>query len=75
MYYTVQIESGFCLRDRLYVALSRSSGRDSIRLLRDFDNKIFRGSHDPVLVDEDESLESLNNQTKTWYVSGFFCLF
>ena len=78
MYYTViiynkitkgecQIESGFCLRDRLYVALSRSSGWDSIQLLHDFDNKIFRGSHDPVLVDEDKRSGSLNNQTKTWY--------
>ena len=26
----------------------------------------FRGSHDSVLVDEDERLESLNNQTKKW---------
>ena len=36
-------------------------------MLHDFDNKIFRGSHDPILVDEDKRLKSLNNQTKTWY--------
>jgi hypothetical protein len=51
----------------LYVALSRSSGRASIRLLRDFDDKLFMASHDPALVDEDERLENLNIQTKLWY--------
>lgn len=29
----------------LYVALSRSSGRSSICLLRDFDNEVFQKSH------------------------------
>ena len=38
----------------LYVELLRSSGRVSIRLLHDFDNKLFMASHDPALVDEDE---------------------
>ena len=51
----------------LYFALSRSSGRASIRLLRDFDDKLFMASHDPALVDEDERLESLNIETKLWY--------
>lgn len=48
----------------LYVALSRSSGRSSIRLLRDFDDKLFMASHDPALVDEDERL---NIETNLWY--------
>jgi hypothetical protein len=51
----------------LYVALSRSSGRASIRLLHDFDDKLFTASHDPALVDEDERLENLNIKTKSWY--------
>ncbi|KAJ7915375.1 hypothetical protein B0H13DRAFT_1610630 [Mycena leptocephala] len=38
----------------LYVALSRSSGRETIRLLRDFDNTLFMKGHDPVLLAEDE---------------------
>ena len=48
----------------LYVALSRSSGRASIRLLRNFDDKLFMASHDPALVDEDERLEHLNIELK-----------
>ena len=48
----------------LYVALSRSSGRSSIRLLRDFDDKLFMASHNPALVDEDERL---NIETNLWY--------
>ena len=51
----------------LYVVLSRSSGRASIRLLHDFDDKLFMASHDPALVDEDERLENLKIETKAWY--------
>ena len=43
----------------LYVALSRSSGRYTIRLLRDFDDDMFRKSHDPALLQEDERLEKM----------------
>ena len=50
----------------LYVALSRSSGRVSITLLRNFDDKLFMASRDPALVDEDERLEKLNIETKSW---------
>jgi hypothetical protein len=32
----------------LYVALSRSSGRDAIRLLRDFDASLFLQPHGPI---------------------------
>ncbi|KAJ7142438.1 hypothetical protein C8R44DRAFT_725797 [Mycena epipterygia] len=51
----------------LYVALSRSSGRETIRLLRDFDDKLFMKSHDPMLLAEDDRLESLNEQTRRWW--------
>ncbi|KIL70018.1 hypothetical protein M378DRAFT_57267, partial [Amanita muscaria Koide BX008] len=44
----------------LYVALSRSSGRASIQLLRDFDPKVFQQSHDLNLLAEDDRLERLN---------------
>jgi hypothetical protein len=51
----------------LYVVLSRSSGRASIRLLHDFNDKLFMVSHNPGLVDEDERLEDLNIETNLWY--------
>ncbi|THG94081.1 hypothetical protein EW026_g7317 [Hermanssonia centrifuga] len=51
----------------LYVALSRSSGRDTIRLLRDFDDQLFRQAHDPELLIEDERLEALDLLTKQWW--------
>ena len=51
----------------LYVALSRSSGRDSIRLLRDFDENLFKRSHDTALMDEDDRLEELNRVTLLWW--------
>ncbi|KAJ7756120.1 hypothetical protein B0H14DRAFT_2374199 [Mycena olivaceomarginata] len=47
----------------LYVALSQSSGRETIRLLRDFDDTLFMKGHDPVLLAEDDRLEKLNTQT------------
>ena len=47
----------------VYVALSRSSGRDTIRLLRDFDDKIFRNLHDTYLMEEDSRLERLDRKT------------
>jgi len=51
----------------LYVALSRSSGRNTIRLLRDFDDAVFMQSHDADLLEEDDRLERLNEQTKKWW--------
>ncbi|KAF8192858.1 hypothetical protein K438DRAFT_1762159 [Mycena galopus ATCC 62051] len=52
---------------KLYVALSQSSGRETIRLLRDFDDDLFMQSHDPSLLAEDDRLEGLNNQTRAWW--------
>jgi len=51
----------------LYVALSRSSGRNTIRLLRDFDDDTFLQAHVPELLEEDERLGELNVLTKRWW--------
>ncbi|KAK7024528.1 hypothetical protein VNI00_016203 [Paramarasmius palmivorus] len=48
----------------IYVALSRSAGRHSIRLLRDFDANILLQGHSPELLSEDDWLEKLNSETK-----------
>ena len=47
-----------------YVALSRSSGRSSIRLLRDFDSKVFQAAHSPDLLTEDDRLKALDAETQ-----------
>ncbi len=52
----------------LYVALSRSSGRGSIRLLRDFEDKPFLDQHVPELLAEDARLEKLDRETKQWWL-------
>lgn len=51
----------------LYVALSRSSGRDTIRLLRDFDEKLFLGGHSSDLLAEDDRLAVLDEQNSAWW--------
>jgi len=48
----------------LYVALSQSSGRSTIRLLCEFDDSTFQRVHDLVLLVEDDRLEGLNQATK-----------
>jgi hypothetical protein len=50
-----------------HVALSRSSGRDTIRLLRDFDPQIFLQPHNTALLAEDDRLEQRNTLTKDWW--------
>ncbi|KAI0049248.1 hypothetical protein FA95DRAFT_1489493 [Auriscalpium vulgare] len=51
----------------IYVALSRSSGRDTIRLLRDFNEQLFFQAQDQYLTLEDERLRQLNGETKQWW--------
>lgn len=51
----------------LYVALSRSSGRNTIRLLRDFDDDTFLQAHVPELLEEDERLGGLDIFTRGWW--------
>ncbi|KAJ3559079.1 hypothetical protein NM688_g560 [Phlebia brevispora] len=55
----------------LYVALSRSSGRQTIRLLRDFNDAIFLQAHNPDLLLEDERLQRLDRKTyEAWKMIG-----
>jgi len=49
---------------KLYVALSRSSGGDTIRLLRDFDDKVFLQTHGADLMAEDDRIELLDKKTE-----------
>ncbi|KAF8580296.1 hypothetical protein K439DRAFT_1637173 [Ramaria rubella] len=51
----------------LYVALSQSSGQDTIRLLRDFDEHLFIQELDAYLQAQDMRLSKLNVQTKDWW--------
>ena len=51
----------------LYVALSRSSGRSTIRLLRDFDDDMFLQGHEPELIEEDDRLELLDVVVGEWW--------
>ncbi len=51
----------------LYVALSRSSGRQTIRLLRDFDERLFMQTHEEDLLLEDARLEDLDRTTREWW--------
>ncbi|RDX39934.1 hypothetical protein OH76DRAFT_1366978 [Lentinus brumalis] len=53
----------------LYVALSRSSGRDTIRLQRDFEDRPFLQQHNDELLAEDEKLEKLDRETKEWWAN------
>ncbi|KIM64653.1 hypothetical protein SCLCIDRAFT_114614 [Scleroderma citrinum Foug A] len=55
----------------LYVALSHSSGRSSIRLLRDFNSKVFQAAHSADLLAEDDRLKALDAETqKQWEKMG-----
>jgi ATP-dependent exoDNAse (exonuclease V) alpha subunit len=47
-----------------YVALSRSQARDTARLLRSFDERLFTTPPDESLVQEDANLERLNELTR-----------
>ncbi|EUC56046.1 ATP-dependent DNA helicase PIF1, putative [Rhizoctonia solani AG-3 Rhs1AP] len=51
----------------IYVALSRSSGRNTIRLLRDFDEDVMLQPLDEDLEREDSRLEKLDRETNAWW--------
>lgn len=54
----------------IYVALSRGTGRDNIRLLRDFDHTLLQQHPSEFLRLEDERLQKLNESTKElWHLS------
>jgi ATP-dependent exoDNAse (exonuclease V) alpha subunit len=51
----------------LYVALSRSSGRSTIQLLRDFDEDLLWQKHNAFLLAEDKRINDLDEETQTWW--------
>lgn len=55
----------------VYVALSRSSGADTIRLLRDFDPTLFTKHPSEYLRQEDKRLEHLDRETKVRWDAVF----
>ena len=55
-----------------YVALSQSRGRDTIQLLRDFDNTIFTRHPSEELRIEDARLRQLNDNTRSKFEMGYF---
>ena len=55
-----------------YVALSRSRGRHKIRLLRDFDVKLFTTHPSPDLKEEDQRLTIAAEETKQKYLAGLY---
>jgi hypothetical protein len=54
--------SGLLTLFNVYVALSRSAGRSTIRLLRDFDEQIFLKAFSMDLTQEDERLQWLDER-------------
>ncbi|KAF8572878.1 hypothetical protein K439DRAFT_1377173, partial [Ramaria rubella] len=53
----------------LYVALSRSSGQETVQLLRDFNENIFMQELGIHLELEDQRLRELNEKMKDWWGS------
>jgi hypothetical protein len=61
-------DTGRCLSlFNVYVALSRSAGRQTIRLLRDFDEKTFLQPQDSELLEEDRRVTLLDSETRNWW--------
>ena len=67
-----RVPSGSLNAFNAYVALSRSRGRDSIRLLRDFDDKLFTTHPSSELAAEDDRLERLDLSTIQMYEGGYY---
>jgi ATP-dependent exoDNAse (exonuclease V) alpha subunit len=58
-----KLPTGGLNRFNVYIALSRSLGRKTIRLLREFDAKLFTEHPSERLREEDVRLSILENQT------------
>ncbi|KAL1743267.1 hypothetical protein HDZ31DRAFT_41346 [Schizophyllum fasciatum] len=58
-----KVPSGQLSLFNVYVALSRSTGRNSIRLIRGYDRDVFLRAHEPELIEEDERLDHLDSET------------
>lgn len=54
----------------VYVALSRSSGRGTIRLLRDFDEEVLLKPLDEHLALEDDRLRRLDKETEVRWAAS-----
>ncbi|KZT07875.1 uncharacterized protein LAESUDRAFT_650294 [Laetiporus sulphureus 93-53] len=70
MYIVVDITTppgGSMFLFNLYVALSRSSGHQTIRILRDFDETTFFQPINEMLTKENQCLQEQNTRTKTWW--------
>ncbi|KAI5989853.1 hypothetical protein EDC04DRAFT_2815674, partial [Pisolithus marmoratus] len=63
-----RLPSGTLNLFNLYVALSRSSGHDTIHLLRDFDERLFLSACSVDLLTEDDCLHLLDEKTRKWWV-------
>ncbi|KIO13324.1 hypothetical protein M404DRAFT_18813 [Pisolithus tinctorius Marx 270] len=50
-----------------YIALSRSWGRDTTQLLRDFDVRLFTQHPSEYLRNEDKCLDKMDESTKLWW--------
>ena len=50
-----------------YVSLSRSSGRENIRVLRPFDTAVLKQRPNEWLLNEELRLDTLNEATKRWW--------
>ena len=62
--------TGTLMSFNIYVALSQSRGREGIRLLRDFDEKLLTRHPSEFLRAEDERLARMNEETENWW-KGF----
>lgn len=66
-YFTMLPPSGGLTPFNIYVALSRGRGRDNIRLLRNFDEKLLMMHPCEHLRIEDERLARLDMETQKWW--------
>ena len=67
-----RVPSGSLNTFNAYVALSRSRGWDSIRLLQDFDDKLFMTHPSSELAAEDDRLEQLDLSTIQMYEGRYY---
>lgn len=67
-----KLPSGKLTAFNMYVSLSRGRGRSSIRLLRDFDEKLFTTHPSEELRKEDDRLDGLALAMMRRYEDGQF---
>jgi hypothetical protein len=67
LFVIAQPPTGELMPFNAYVALSRGHGRESMRLLRDFNDRLFTQHPSENLRPEDEWLERLDAITRSWW--------